>query len=201
MFARIAASGFLLDPDIPTSQLFTSPFSNDYDPATPPFRSVDPSVSMAQRPSLAHPYTQGRVPRHLSFTQHLERLWCNLTRSFTLNHHRTTTPSRQDNAHPAHSSTQEILSTPFPFSFQQSTSLVVEDLSYLRRSWNRVDFLAIVGFWISFCLATSNVEQGKYHIGIFRALSVLRTTRLLAITSGTTVCWLYGFLFCAFKEG
>ena len=36
-------------------------------------------------------------------------------------------------------------------------------------------------------LAMAGVERGTYHIGVFRAMSVLRTARLLAITSGTTV--------------
>jgi len=38
-----------------------------------------------------------------------------------------------------------------------------------------------------FMLAVTGTERGKYHIGLFRAMSVLRTTRLLAVTSGTTV--------------
>jgi voltage-dependent calcium channel len=47
--------------------------------------------------------------------------------------------------------------------------------------------IAIIGFWISFGLATGGLERGQDHIGIFRALSVLRTARLLTITAGTTV--------------
>jgi hypothetical protein len=45
----------------------------------------------------------------------------------------------------------------------------------------------VIAFWITFILAQTGVEHGSHHIGLFRALSVLRTARLLAITSGTTV--------------
>lgn len=58
---------------------------------------------------------------------------------------------------------------------------------YLRHSWNRVDVVAIVSFWVMFILCMFGQEKtASDHIYIFRALSVLRTTRLLTITSGTT---------------
>jgi hypothetical protein len=47
--------------------------------------------------------------------------------------------------------------------------------------------VAIVSFWICFGLAMGGVERGQYHIGVFRAMSVIRTARLLTVTSGTTV--------------
>ena len=76
---------------------------------------------------------------------------------------------------------------PFRLSVEESTSQTHRNLPYLRHSWTRIDFVAVMRFWISFGLAMGGVERGTYHIGIFRALSVLRTARLLAITSGTTV--------------
>lgn len=36
-------------------------------------------------------------------------------------------------------------------------------------------------------VSSSGVERNQYHMGFFRAMSVLRTARLLAITPGTTV--------------
>lgn len=61
-------------------------------------------------------------------------------------------------------------------------------MPYLRQSWNRIDFLSILCFWTSFALATGGIEQSStLYIGIFRALSVLKVSRLLAVTSGTTV--------------
>jgi hypothetical protein len=53
---------------------------------------------------------------------------------------------------------------------------------------SRIDMLAIVCYWISFILAISRVEAtDSRHVYIFRALSVLRTSRLLLVTSGTAV--------------
>ncbi|KAF9236771.1 Ion transport protein-domain-containing protein [Melanogaster broomeanus] len=79
----------------------------------------------------------------------------------------------------------DIISLPFRLNVQAAREKVVRNLPYLRQSWGRIDFLAIVGFWVSFILATIGVERGTYHFGIFRAMSVLRIARLLAITSGT----------------
>jgi hypothetical protein len=58
----------------------------------------------------------------------------------------------------------------------------------LRHSWTRTDAVSVVAFWITFVLAQTGVEHSaSRHLGVFRALSVLRTARLLSITSGTTV--------------
>ena len=82
---------------------------------------------------------------------------------------------------------QEVLVLPFQFSVRLARDVTRRNLPYLRHSWTRIDAIAVVAFWITFILAQAGVEHGRYHIGIFRALSVLRTARLLAITSGTTV--------------
>jgi len=59
--------------------------------------------------------------------------------------------------------------------------------AYLRHSWNRVDVIAVLSFWVMFALCIFRVENtNNYHIYIFRALSVLRAARLLTITTGTT---------------
>jgi len=58
--------------------------------------------------------------------------------------------------------------------------------AFLRHSWNRIDALAIVSFWICFALAITG-QESNHNVYIFRALSVLRATRLLAITEGTTI--------------
>jgi hypothetical protein len=82
---------------------------------------------------------------------------------------------------------QEVLVLPFQFSMRLARDITRRNLPYLRHSWTRIDAIAVIAFWITFILAQTGVEHGRYHIGIFRALSVLRTARLLAITSGTTV--------------
>lgn len=58
--------------------------------------------------------------------------------------------------------------------------------AYLRHSFNRLDFLAVIAFWISFVLDITGLEQSK-HAYIFRMLSCLRIIRLLAATSGMSI--------------
>ncbi|KAG2002361.1 high-affinity cell membrane calcium channel, variant 2 [Coprinopsis cinerea AmutBmut pab1-1] len=75
---------------------------------------------------------------------------------------------------------------PFRLSIDHLHDKTTRNVPYLRQSWSRIDFIAIVSFWITFALAMAGLERGEYHIGIFRAMSVIRTARLLTITSGTT---------------
>ena len=58
--------------------------------------------------------------------------------------------------------------------------------AFLRHGFNRLDFVAVVSFWITFFLSLFMVEQGR-HIYIFRMLSCLRILRLLGLTQGTSV--------------
>ncbi|GLB42802.1 putative calcium channel [Lyophyllum shimeji] len=80
----------------------------------------------------------------------------------------------------------DAISLPFRLSITQTHDKALRNIPYLRQSWTRIDFIAITSFWITFALAVSGLERGAFHIGIFRALSVIRTARLLTITSGTT---------------
>lgn len=58
--------------------------------------------------------------------------------------------------------------------------------AFLRHSFNRLDFVAIVAFWISFFLSMEGVEKA-HQLFIFKMLSCLRILRLLALTNGTSV--------------
>ncbi|KAG9312661.1 Ion transport protein-domain-containing protein [Chiua virens] len=78
-----------------------------------------------------------------------------------------------------------LVSLPFRLDIQMVRSKIVRNIPFLRQSWGRVDTVAVIGFWVSFVLATVGLERGAHHIGIFRALSVLRTARLLSVTNGT----------------
>ena len=92
----------------------------------------------------------------------------------------------------------DTLSLPFSLSISHLHSKLRRNVPYLRQSWTRIDFLAIVSFWIVFGLATAGVEHGNggLHIGVFRAISVIRTARLLTVSSGTTVSFfMSNFLF------
>ncbi len=59
--------------------------------------------------------------------------------------------------------------------------------AFLRHTFNRLDFAAVVAFWVSFILGLTGIEH-HYHIYLFRMASCLRIIRLMALTSGTAVC-------------
>ncbi|KAK2783520.1 calcium channel protein [Emmonsiellopsis sp. PD_33] len=58
--------------------------------------------------------------------------------------------------------------------------------AFLRHSFTRLDFLAVVSYWISFALSNMSMES-QHHLYVFRMLSCLRILRLLGLTSGTSV--------------
>ena len=58
--------------------------------------------------------------------------------------------------------------------------------AFLRHGFNRLDFVAVVSFWITFILSLVMVQQSR-HVYIFRMLSALRILRLLSLTQGTSV--------------
>jgi hypothetical protein len=58
--------------------------------------------------------------------------------------------------------------------------------AYLRHSFNRTDFVAVVSFWIAFVLGLVDIKNSPV-ILVFRMLSCLRIIRLLNLTSGTSV--------------
>jgi hypothetical protein len=60
--------------------------------------------------------------------------------------------------------------------------------AFLRHSFNRLDFVAVVAFWVSFLLSLTGVET-RQQLYVFRMLSCLRILRLLALTNGTSVSW------------
>ncbi|KAJ7479857.1 Ion transport protein-domain-containing protein [Mycena latifolia] len=80
----------------------------------------------------------------------------------------------------------ETLALPFRLSITSAADQTRRNAPYLRHSWSRIDGVAILAFWASFALASTGIERGAHHIRVFRALSALRTARLLTITSGTT---------------
>jgi hypothetical protein len=76
--------------------------------------------------------------------------------------------------------------TPFQKAVARQHDVVAQNRPYLRHSWHRIDMLSIIMFWITFILAITKQESTAVrHLFIFRALSVLRTARLIVITSGT----------------
>ncbi|PKS07867.1 hypothetical protein jhhlp_006475 [Lomentospora prolificans] len=80
------------------------------------------------------------------------------------------------------------------FTFAQRQTKTIEDQrrwqlarrAFLRHGFNRLDFVAVVAFWISFVLGISGLEK-RHHIYVFKMLSCLRIIRLLALTNGTAI--------------
>jgi hypothetical protein len=62
--------------------------------------------------------------------------------------------------------------------------------SFLRHSFNRLDFVAVIAYWISFILGITGWEH-QHNLYVFKMLSCLRILRLLAITNGTAVRYLH----------
>ena len=77
---------------------------------------------------------------------------------------------------------------------QQTLPATIEDQqrfqlarrALLRHSFNRLDFIAVVSFWISFALGIAGLES-QHNMYLFKMLSCLRILRLLALTNGTAV--------------
>lgn len=59
--------------------------------------------------------------------------------------------------------------------------------AFLRHSFTRLDFLAVISYWIAFVFAFTRVESNT-RLYTFDMLSCLRILRLLSLTKGTTVC-------------
>lgn len=74
--------------------------------------------------------------------------------------------------------------TPYALSVKRQRATYQQ--AFLRHSWNRIDALAVTCFWVSFALAVTG-KEAEDNLWFFRALSVLRATRLLAMTAGTQV--------------
>ncbi|KAJ5938084.1 hypothetical protein N7454_004426 [Penicillium verhagenii] len=58
--------------------------------------------------------------------------------------------------------------------------------AFLRHSFNRLDFVAVIAYWVSFVLSLHGLEAA-HQLYIFRMLSCLRILRLLSLTNGTSV--------------
>ncbi len=73
-----------------------------------------------------------------------------------------------------------------PETFEENQRLQLARRAFLRHGFNRLDFVAVVSFWISFALRITGLEHDR-HIYVFHMLSCLRIIRLLGITQGNAV--------------
>jgi hypothetical protein len=207
--ARICVSGFLLDPEVPISTLFvSSPMASISTSATGSSASRSGSLSrgLSLRPfydRLARPFKLSAaappssmpniVPGPSGFPsdglreEQFKQAIADESSSRT--HLRNPSqPTFFSRALRSDQTPPDVVSLPFRLNIQNARDKVHRNMPYLRQSWGRIDFIAILSFWLSFALATAGVERGSHHVAAFRAMSVLRIARLLAITSGTTVC-------------
>jgi hypothetical protein len=211
-FARICVSGFLFDPEIFTSD----PVKPSY-PEMPNGPSVNVNSALSRQPSsrsqglwsrgafsrrlrelqdmLVRPFSlPTRRPRHeapmvpVRTRPDSSRLAGKAMAPGQHGHFYITDASQTGYFHKLlKSDNSQYVSLPFQLSMDQAQDKTKRNMPYLRQGWCRIDFIAIVGFWVDFALATTGLERGSHHIGVFRAMSVMRTARLLTVTSGTAV--------------
>lgn len=79
---------------------------------------------------------------------------------------------------------------------EQAQRLQLARRAFLRHSFNRLDFVAVVSYWAAFTLSAFGVEHSA-HLYLFRMLSCLRILRLLALTNGTAVSSMLFSFSCA----
>jgi Ion transport protein len=70
-----------------------------------------------------------------------------------------------------------------------ATTYIKPPNAYLRHSWNRVDFLSVIGYWVDLILLLSHQEivGDSQRILVFKMLSAIRLLRLLNITNGNKI--------------
>ncbi|KAK4212828.1 Ion transport protein-domain-containing protein [Rhypophila decipiens] len=73
-----------------------------------------------------------------------------------------------------------------PHTVEEQQRLHLARRAFLRHGFNRLDFVAVVAFWVSFVVGISGLES-KHHLYVFRMLSCLRIIRLLALTKGNLI--------------
>ena len=199
-FARIIVTGLFIDPEIPITSLRISFSGLTQGSVSSRLQSIKPRFTDV--PEHLHPDPMPRSPRILRSprfgpierSSHLSPLPTLYPPEMPFNPRSRSVD--EVNTYEMHSrektrksSLPHNVNLPFQLAMQKQRDLVKAARPYLRHSWNRVDAVAIISFWIMFCLAMFGLERTPgTHIYIFRALSVLRTTRLLSVSSGTAVC-------------
>lgn len=194
ILARIIVSGLVINPP----PLYAAPL-DDVDSAVKPTAPTQHSEHRRQMSRSNTLDTLGTLGGN--FKHRAQRVLAG-DMGFTDHHHHQEASAAPSTRHPGRrlnqSETSMFLSestapsfwhnanTPFAEAVEKQRVKSVH-YAFLRHSWNRVDFVAILAFWIALALALTHQESTPHHhIYIFRALSVLRCARLLTATSGTT---------------
>lgn len=197
-FARIIVTGLFIDPEIPFTSLRISFNGITQGSISNRLQSIKPHFT--EIPEHLAPDPMHRTPRSPRFgpSEKFARPLSPLPTLYPPGTHPNLRARSADdvNAQDMHSragtsshSLSRNVDLPFQLAIQKQRDLIKAARPYLRHSWNRVDAVAIISFWITFCLSMFGLERtSNRHLYIFRALSVLRTARLLAVSSGTAVC-------------
>jgi voltage-dependent calcium channel len=149
--------------------------------------TVEIAARMIVSGFIMNPREYSTVNRNLGFRQALlER-----TQSLFTNPHARRTATHTESADGLHQpSLLRSLTTQGDIAIKGDSRLSqrsrLAHRAFLRHSFNRLDFIAVTAYWISFIMQLFAFETGK-HMAIFRMLSCLRIMRLLYLTSGTTV--------------
>ncbi|CAJ0758344.1 19752_t:CDS:10, partial [Entrophospora sp. SA101] len=67
------------------------------------------------------------------------------------------------------------------YGLPNTMAISISDTAFLRHTFNRIDLIAVCSFWIHLIITLCGVQ----HFYLLRALSTLRSLRLLSITSGS----------------
>lgn len=73
-----------------------------------------------------------------------------------------------------------------PATLEEQQRFQLARRAFLRHGFNRLDFVAVVSYWISFVLGITGIEF-EHRLYVFKMLSCLRILRLLSITNGTAI--------------
>ncbi|KAL9052768.1 MAG: hypothetical protein Q9162_005188 [Coniocarpon cinnabarinum] len=110
---------------------------------------------------------------------------------FAVEHDHQSHKERQTKPEPVQASilrtfTGQPMAANFASDSRHASRVRLAHRAFLRHSFNRLDFVAVVCYWVNFLLAISGLEE-QHHVHIFRMLGCLRILRLLSLTSGTSI--------------
>lgn len=74
----------------------------------------------------------------------------------------------------------------WPRSIEEQQRFQLARRAFLRHSFNRIDFVAVMSYWVMFVLSILGLEV-EHHLYVFRMMSCLRILRLLSLTNGTAI--------------
>jgi hypothetical protein len=116
--------------------------------------------------------------------QQVTILFASQTEQATMDNHSGHNP--EQNPSIIRSFTSNLAQTDQPGHSRQAQRRRLARRAFLRHSFNRLDFLAVVSFWIQFVLSLSKIVSSR-HLYVFQMLSCLRLVRLLVLTNGTSI--------------